>query len=250
MKAIILGAGYGTRLYPLTKDKAKPLVEVNEKPMIEYVIEKTDDLEDIDEVIIVSNDAFYDQYKEWLQDYDHEKEITIVNDGTKTKEDRLGAIGDIHYTVEDQHINEPVLVLGGDNLFMFDLQDMIDTFEEGGRSVVGAVDLTKEKIQNSYGAIVTDDNDVMTDFEEKPENPSSTLASTCLYLFDEQALDLLDTYMSEEERTDDSGHFIRYLGENAIVTCHSFQDEWFDIGTHDQLEAAEEFLQQKMIPNI
>lgn len=247
MKAIILAAGYGTRLYPLTKNKAKPLVEVNDKPMINYVVDKLIQVEEIDEIIVVSNEAFYKQYQDWKNTYDKNVPLTILNDGTKTKETRLGAVGDIHFAVQELNIiEEPILVIGGDNLFEFDLQDMVDTFKDTNRTVVGAVDLKDKKlIKERYGAIVADNQSVMTDFEEKPKKPSSTFASTCLYLFSEEDIENLRRYMETKEKTDNTGDFINYLSKNSVVVCHAFEKKWFDIGTHDQLEAAEKYLKQK-----
>lgn len=247
MKAVILAAGYGTRLYPLTKDKAKPLVEVNDKPMINYVVDKLLEVDEIDEIVVVSNEAFYKQYTDWKKTYAEDVPLTIINDGTETKETRLGAVGDIHFTIQELNIiEEPMLVIGGDNLFEFNLQDMVDTFNETNRTVVGAVDLKdKELIKERYGAIVADKKNVMTDFEEKPKKPSSTFASTCLYLFSEEDIENLREYMEKEDKTDNTGDFIDYLSKNSVVVCHAFEEKWFDIGTHDQLEAAEKYLKKK-----
>src|SRR3954465_3743701 len=117
MKCMILAAGYATRLYPLTKDRAKPLLEVAEKPIIVHILEKIEKVDSVDEVIVVSNDKFYGQFSYWAEQYSSLKKITIINDGTTTNDNRLGAIGDIQYVLEQLNIQDDLMVLAGDNLF-------------------------------------------------------------------------------------------------------------------------------------
>ena len=59
MKVIILAAGYATRLYPLTKDKPKPLLEVGGRPIVDHIIKNIEKIDDVDEIFIVTNDKFY-----------------------------------------------------------------------------------------------------------------------------------------------------------------------------------------------
>jgi glucose-1-phosphate thymidylyltransferase len=69
MKCIILAAGYATRLYPLTKNKPKPLLDVAGKPILEHILEKVSKVTDINEVFIVTNDRFYPCFIEWKKGY-------------------------------------------------------------------------------------------------------------------------------------------------------------------------------------
>jgi glucose-1-phosphate thymidylyltransferase len=79
MQAIILAGGYGTRLYPLTINAPKPMIPIAGRPMIEYLIDKIKDREDISEIFIVSNEKFSHVFEKWLQDKPNSK-IIIVND--------------------------------------------------------------------------------------------------------------------------------------------------------------------------
>jgi len=93
MKALILAAGYATRLYPLTKEKPKPLLVVGKKPIIDYLIHKLDGLDELDTIYIVTNQKFYGIFEDWLRGLKSKKQVVLVNDGTTKYEDRLGAIG-------------------------------------------------------------------------------------------------------------------------------------------------------------
>src|SRR6266511_3433648 len=98
MKVIILAAGYATRLYPLTLTKAKPLLEVAGKPMIEWVLDNLAPIPDIGTVYVVTNDKFADDFQAWANGYaKSQPKVTfkIVNDGSRSDADKLGAIGDI-----------------------------------------------------------------------------------------------------------------------------------------------------------
>ncbi|MFS4085085.1 sugar phosphate nucleotidyltransferase [Aerococcus urinaeequi] len=87
IKAILLGAGYATRLYPSTKDKAKPLLEVAWKTIItDYFVEKIFQVPKINEIIIVTNSKFVNQFEEWVEQANYEIKFTVVNDSTLTNE--------------------------------------------------------------------------------------------------------------------------------------------------------------------
>jgi glucose-1-phosphate thymidylyltransferase len=73
MKAIILAGGYAKRLWPLTKNKPKQLLSVGGRPMIEYIVEKLEVQEEIDRIIISTNEKFEDNFKEWLSGYKYQK---------------------------------------------------------------------------------------------------------------------------------------------------------------------------------
>ena len=139
MKAILLAGGYATRLHPLTLDQSKPLLQVAGKPIIEYGLEKLEKLDQIDEYFVVTNEKFYDHYLGWSQRLTMSKPLTIINDGTKSNEDRLGTLGDIQYTLDNYEITDDVLILGGDNLFTDSLENLLQTFERG--SVIGLHDV-------------------------------------------------------------------------------------------------------------
>src|SRR5699024_4334487 len=162
MKAILLGAGYATRLYPLTKDRAKPLLEVAGKSITDHIVEKIVQVPEVDEIIIVTNNKFAHQFEEWVEQANYDMKFTVVNDGTLSNDTRLGAIGDIQFVIEQENVTDDLLILAGDNLFEFSLAefakfaneketDAIAMYEEDNlaqlqRSGVAEIDTDTKKI--------------------------------------------------------------------------------------------------------
>jgi glucose-1-phosphate thymidylyltransferase len=240
MEAIILAGGYGTRLYPLTKNTAKPLVEVSGTPIITRILHKVSDL-DFDRVHVVTNDKFAGQLSDWAENVDTSHDVHVYNDGTKQNGERLGTLGDIQFVVDEADIEDDVFVIGGDNLFEFDLEDLVEFYEEKSCSVIAAKDLeSKEKVADSFGVVETS-GDEITGFEEKPSEPKSTLASTLLYVLSTEDLERLSAYIDEGHPADDAGNFIAYLVEHSDVAAYTFTDHWFDIGTKERLDEAEQY---------
>lgn len=239
MKCIILAAGYGTRLYPLTKNTAKPLVEVNNVPIITRIVENVSHLP-IETYYVVTNDKYADDLQRWADSLDTDLDIVVVNDGTKTNEDRLGTLGDINYVVQEENVEDDVLIIGGDNLFGFDLEELVDFFEEHNESsVLAAKDMeSKDVVANSFGVLEVE-GEKAVGFEEKPSKPKSTLASTLLYVVKKEHLPHVQHCVEELGHADDAGLFFEYLVEEEPVHVYTFTEEWFDIGTKERLREAE-----------
>ena len=237
MKSIILAAGYATRLYPLTENQPKPLLPVAGKPMLNYIMEKIEEVSNIDEVFVVTNNKFFLTFVQWKANNEDKftKKITIVNDKTKTNEDRLGAIGDIHYVIDTMNIDEELLVIAGDNLFEFSLGEFVDFAK--GRSSLAVYDLKdKSKIANKFGCVELDEESKLIGFEEKPSNPKTTLASTACYFFTKDDVELLENCIKENNKPDNTGDFIQYLSEKKDVFGFVFDEKWFDIGGKEEYE--------------
>ena len=244
MKALILCAGYSTRLHPLTLNTPKQLLKVGSKLMIDQILDKIKGLKNIDEVIIVSNNKFYDQFIEWSKNYD---KITIVNDGTNNNEERLGAVGDIHFVVQELEINDDLMVIGGDNLFKFSLENMHSFFLGKNSSIVAVYDLLDPmKLAKKFGTIELNENEKITGFEEKPEKPKTSLASTACYIFTKEHLQLLNRCIEENHTPDNLGDFIRWLSKNQEVYGFVFKEAWIDIGSPEEYA----FVQQQFSDEI
>ena len=238
MKALILAAGYATRLYPLTEDQPKPLLKVGGRPILEYILRKIEEVEDVTQIYIVTNDRFYSDFELWLQNHSSAKLVTLINDGTLTNETRLGAVGDMQFVLDKEKIAEELLVVAGDNLFGFSLIDFVDFFKSAGTSAVGFHNFTdRHKVKKKYGVGIIEGTKVV-DFEEKPENPRSALASTGCYLFTADDLQLVEESM-RRGKADNPGDLVRYLVQHSEVHGFLFQDHWFDIGSFDSLKEAE-----------
>ncbi len=237
MKALILAAGYATRLYPLTLDQPKPLLQVGEKKIVEHIVSKLEKL-DVDTIYIITNDKFYGHFCDWEKRFVSNKNIKIINDQTISNENRLGAIGDINYVVEQEKIDDDLLVIGGDNLFEDDLSGLINCFNEKGSSIL-LNDVGDKELARLYGIVSLGEQGQIVKFVEKPLEPESTLASTLIYLLQKEHLPLLAKSL-ELGQADRAGDFIKYLSEHEKVFGLSLEGRWFDIGSMEQLKEAEE----------
>lgn len=138
MKALILAAGYAHRLYPLTLNFPKALLEVAGKPILDRILDEIDRVEEITEVIVISNHRFIRHFDEWARTrvLPGQKPVVILDDGTETEDNRLGAIGDMAFAIQELGLDEDVLVVAGDNLFTYDLPKIVDEFNQIGRAHV------------------------------------------------------------------------------------------------------------------
>ncbi len=243
LKAIILAAGYATRLHPLTKNLSKCLIEVKGKPIIEYAIRKIEEVAQVDQIFIVTNEKFSLSFEQWLQSFSSSKQIKLINDRTASNEDRLGAIGDIAYVIDNEQLDSDLLIVGGDNLFEFSLVQFVNFFKEKKESVVALHYFkTKEEVTGKYGVASIDEQQKIVLFEEKPKQPKTTLAATACYIFTKEDLNELRNYIKENNIPDNPGEFIKFLAEKKSVYGFVFNERWFDIGSFESLgKAREEF---------
>lgn len=239
MKGLILAAGYGTRLYPLTLDRPKPLVKVGGQTILERLLRKIEKLDSCDDVYIVTNGKFHEMVENWSKDKDFSVEVRTVNDKTQSNEDRLGAIGDIDLVIEGEELDDDVLIVAGDNLFEFDISDFVRFGKEKETFCVALFDVKNTKLAQKYGIVLLDPSGKIDNFEEKPDKPKSTLASTGIYYFPKKKLSLIKDYMETELAKDAPGNFVRWLSENDEVYGFVFTEGWYDIGDKISLEKAD-----------
>ena len=236
MKCIILAAGYATRLYPLTKNKPKPLLDVAGKPILEHILEKVSKVTDINEVFIVTNDRFYSCFIEWEKGYRFPDKIHIVNDGTTTNENRLGAIADLQYTVDKMGIDDEIMVLAGDNLFDFELYDFVKFYRRKAADCISAHEINDVERLKRTGVVEVDRKWKVVSFEEKPENPKTNLAVPPFYIYKKETLPLISEYLKEGNNPDAPGNFIPWLIKKKDVYAFKFEGERYDIGTPESYE--------------
>jgi len=236
MKGIILAAGYAKRLYPLTRNFPKPLLDVDGKPIIDHVLASMESI-GVNDVYVVTNARFEERFKAWAKD----KNVTLLSDGSTSEGDKLGAIGDISYAISKIGIDDDILVIGGDSILTFAIDGAFKKFRESNENLILAYDLKSSEAAKSFGVIEMDGSGKVLSFEEKPENPRSTLCSTCAYFYPRKTLPLIKQYLEEGNNPDTPGSFVQYLLAKKIpVLCMSFDKPWFDIGTVEKLEGARE----------
>ncbi len=231
MKALILAAGYATRLYPLTISRPKPLLPISGKPLIDYIMDKLEELPELEEVYVVTNNRFFKNFDEWARKHSSSKKITTINDKTLTNEERLGAIGDIQLVLEEAKINEDLLVIAGDNLFSFKMKNFIE-FAKGHSPDCSIVlhNIGSREEAKKYGVVKTDEDNKLLSFSEKPAEPESTLVAICLYYFPKEKISKISEYLEQSKHKDAPGNYISWLVQNDSVYGFIFEDEWYDIG--------------------
>jgi glucose-1-phosphate thymidylyltransferase len=241
MNVLILAAGYATRLYPLTLNKAKPLLEVAGKPMIEWVLDNLAPVPEIGRVYVVTNDKFARDFEKWAEHYAKTQprvKFKIVNDSSRSDADKLGAIGDIHLVLEREKLtSEPLIVVGGDNLFSEPLTDFAAQ-AKGSVATLATYDVGDLEAMKKYSAITTDTDGIITHFEEKPANPKTTLTGIALYYFSPATLGLFKTYIAAGNNPDQPGRFIQWLYPRQPVQTFQIKGTWYDIGSRETLEEA------------
>ena len=243
MNILILAAGYATRLYPLTENKAKPLLDVAGKPMIEWVLDNLSPIPDIDRVYVVTNNKFAGAFEEWAAGYKSrgaKMEFTIVNDGSTSDADKLGAIGDIHHVLKTLDIShQDLLVVAGDNLF----SQPVPGFAEAAKkypATLALYDVGDLDAIRKYNNVSVDADGVITHFEEKPANPTTTKTGIALYYYSKEVLPLIDTYVAEGNNPDQPGRLIQWLYPRVKVGTWDVPGTWFDIGSKETLVEANE----------
>ena len=243
MNALILAAGYATRLYPLTLNKAKPLLKVGGKPIIEWVLDNLASVPDLGTIYLVTNDKFASDFQSWAnryQDRQRSLKIKIINDGSKSDDDKLGAIGDINFVLTRENlIANDLLIIAGDNLFHEPLADFVK-HARGTQATVAVHDVGDLDAMKKYGAVTIDAHGTITRFEEKPEKPQTTLAAVALYYYSRDVLPLFTTYLAAGNNPDQPGRFLQWLYTRKPVQTFRIKGEWLDIGSKETLEKADE----------
>ncbi len=242
MKALILAAGYAHRLYPLTLNFPKALLEVAGRPILDRILDELDRVEAIDEIIVISNHRFMRHFDEWARTRVEpgQKPVVLLDDGTESEDNRLGAIGDMHFAIKELGIDEDVLVVAGDNLFTYDLPKIATEYEQYGLDMILGQELEEEEDPKRFAIAVIDDNGTLIDLEEKPEQPKSNIAVYASYFYRKDTLPLIDEYLAEGNNPDSPGNFPVWLYKKKPVRVHLFDGKCYDIGTHESYARVQE----------
>jgi glucose-1-phosphate thymidylyltransferase len=238
MKALILAAGYATRLRPLTNSVPKMLLPLAERPMLDYLLDRIREVDELDEIHLVTNAQFAPVFRDWAPG-----DVIVHDDGTTSNEDRLGAIGDIAFTIERAGLEgEDLLVVAGDNLIGYSLPEFVDFWQEKGGSAIAVHEVADRSLLPQYGVVELDDDDRVVGLEEKPAEPKSDLAATAAYLYRGADLELLPRYLEEGNAPDAPGNFAVWLHTRLPLYGYRFSGEWHDIGDLGQLLDADNLL--------
>jgi glucose-1-phosphate thymidylyltransferase len=245
MNALILAAGYATRLYPLTLNKAKPLLAVGGKPIVEWVVDNLTNIPDLETVYIVTNNKFAADFQAWSEEYRRKHPVfkfKVLNDGSTSDKDKLGAIGDINFVVTRENLAQSsLLVVAGDNLFTESLANFV-ACAKGTDATVAVYDVGDVEAIKNYGNITIDADGIITRFEEKPQRPQGTLAAIAIYYYSPAVLSLLTKYLAAGNNPDQPGRFVQWLYTRNQVKTYQITGRWLDIGSKETLEKADKLL--------
>ncbi len=242
MKAIVLSAGYATRLYPLTKDTPKGLLPIGKKSILDFITDEIETIPEIDEMFIISNHKFFTNFSDWANTRETRLKVTVLDDNTTDDSNKLGAIGDIWFTIQNGNIDEDVLIVAGDNFFTFPLNDYLEFYRQNGYDsiLVKEIDEIKE-LQRMANAIL-DENGKVLEMEEKPQNPKSNCAVFASYIYRKDTLPMIGEYLQAGNNPDAPGFFPSWLYSKKPVYAYKFKGECYDIGTHESYrEVCEKF---------
>jgi len=227
MKCLIPAGGFGTRLYPLTLNKAKALLEYRGKPLLTHIVDKVPQAIDI---LVSCNKKFEVDFHRWQKTIDRQVEIFVED--VLTEEQRRGAVGSLNYWVSLKNITEDLMVIAGDNYFEFKLTKFIASYN-GKNALVAIYDIGDKSKASQFGVVSLEGRKIVK-FEEKPAKPESSLIATACYIFPPRIFPLLSSYCSEGKR-DNLGSFIAYLIDKDEVYAYPFTELWLDIGTYQNL---------------
>ncbi len=229
MDAVVLAGGYATRLWPITRHRPKMLLPLGESTVIDRILDELEADDRIDDVYMSTNERFAEDFASHIADRGLEKPSLSVEETTDEGE-KFGVVGALAQLVERESlVDEELLVVAGDNLMGFEIGDFLDFYEEANAPTLAAYDVGSREKAASYG-LVDLDGDRVVDFQEKPDNPPSTLVSIACYAFPADATRFTE-YLQGGNNPDEPGWFIQWMQERRPVYAYTFDEAWFDIGT-------------------
>lgn len=238
MQALILAGGFGTRLYPLTRDVPKALIKINGKSMIEHTIEKLKEA-GAEKIYVLSNNCFYTDFLEWLNNYKSDIKIKILNNGINYEYEKKGAVSDFKFSLKFME-NEDLLLIASDNIFDFNLNALVKlSNQKNSSSVILRKTKDLELIKRCNHIFL--DKDRITFYEEKPLNPKSNIFSVACYFLKKKDVDKIKKHRFRNN--DNLGEIISFLYKESPVYGKIFDGFWADIGSKEELEKVRELME-------
>ncbi len=238
MKCLILAAGYATRLYPLTENFPKPLLEVGGKTILDWLVDDIDTLGEIDEYVVISNHKFAHHFDKWASE--KKQKITVVDDGTSSNETRLGAVRDIQFAIDKLSLDDDMLVIAGDNLLDFSLTEFIKYAKSKNSSaIMRYYEADGEKLKKC-GVVLTDENDKILDMEEKPAEPKSNWCCPPFYVYTKEDAKLVRRGIEGGCGVDAPGSYIAWLCGETTVHAMEMPGKRYDIGNLESYKQVQE----------
>ena len=236
MKCIVLAAGYATRLYPLTENFPKPLLCVKERPILDWLLYDIDSAGEVDEYIVISNHRYIENFRQWQKTLSLNAPVTILDDGTTDNDNRLGAVRDIAFAVNELSLDDDLMVIAGDNVLDFSLSSLIGYFKIKDSSVVMRYyEDDSERLKKSGTAICREDDKILAMIEKSPK-PESHWCVPPFYIFKRGDAGLVGKALSEGCSADAPGSFAAYVAEKSDLFAMKMPGKRYDIGNIESYE--------------
>ena len=258
MQAIILAAGYATRMYPLTENTPKALLPLRGKPVIDHIVAQLDTLPNVKNIYVVTNSKFYPSFCRWSHAFNTENtsqepgilskpdavsaspemRIEVLDDGTTSNENRRGAVGDVLFAIREKKIDDELVVIAGDNYFADegDLAAQFALFRKTGCDTLCGKELHDPARLKNFGIAQLAEDGKLLHFEEKPQNPRSNIVVYAAYFFRRETVPLFEKYLAEGNSPDNIGSFPQWLYKFCDVYTHKLQGDCHDIGSIEEYE--------------
>jgi glucose-1-phosphate thymidylyltransferase len=252
MIAIVLCAGFATRMYPLTNNFPKPLLEVAGRPVIDYLMDQLVELPGLETIYLVSNGKFYSHFAEWKRRREHNDKagfpvVELLNDGAMDNDHRLGASADFQHVMKILPGPTRVLVTAGDNIYKFSIKPLWEQFLQNNRHYIVALPETDNKKLKKTGVLELATDDRVIRLFEKPDHPSSAWFCPPLYFFQSTVSRRLDEFLKHPAASDAPGYFIDFLCRRDPVYAFRLNASRLDIGSIETYRAADHDLRNNLL---
>jgi glucose-1-phosphate thymidylyltransferase len=216
------------------------------RPMLDYLVDRIEAVPDVEEIHLVTNARFAPDFERWAAARSGRVPITVHDDGTTSNDDRLGAIGDLQFTIDRAGLDDDLLIVAGDNLFDFDLRDLIEFWRaKGDGSAIAVRHIQDRELLRQYSVIEVDDDHHVVSLVEKPDEPQGTLAGVAIYVLRREHVPLVRRYLDEGNVPDQPGRLFVWLHPRVPVYAYRFEGDWLDIGDRDQLLEADNRMRER-----
>ena len=235
MKCIVLVGGYATRMHPIAVNKPKALLELNDNTVLDNILDNIIRSSNIiDEYILVTNDTFYEQFINWKNKNNYKENITIISDGSTSKDNKIGSVSAVIKTINDSKIDDDILIMAGDNIIDFSLQYIFDEFINNNNSCIMYYEEQDKKKLSKTGIIELDDNNFVLGMEEKPINPKTNYAVPPFYWLKKKDIKKLLSLFSNNTKIDAMGEIILSLCQHTKIKGLKMNGKRYDIGSIDE----------------
>ena len=238
MKCLILAAGYATRLYPLTENFPKPLLDVGGKTILDWLVDDIDTAGLVDEYVVISNHKYAHHFEKWAAT--KTIKVTVVDDGTSSNETRLGAVKDIQFAIDQLNLDDDMLVIAGDNVLDFSLTKFVRYAKEKNTSCIMRYYEASEQKLVKCGVVEVNDADRILSMEEKPAQPKSHWCCPPFYYYTQEDAKLVAKGIESGCGTDAPGSYIAWLCTQTPVHAMEMPGKRFDVGNLESYQKIKE----------